>query len=392
MTHAEWSADRETLVGLLTFLDQPWLTVNSPAGFTAKKETVRFVAAGVLLRELRSGTPVGTSDQGFRLTTARAIRVGGSLAMPSLTLPSTHALVGSGTLVITDRRVVVCGEANREWRFDKLVRVQHDQGVPDTWLQVGNRRRVSGWQGKPAEVPVVRFALARAVAESQGGVHALRIDLLEQLRQHDAAEPAAAVIVASTKLAPSATTAPVTLVRVGRVLRRLYTGRPGAPVTLRLLQGLGVSILTLALLGSVVPDQQVDVNVQSVAGSAGGSSDQREEEPAEADAAAGRAADKKVAADEAAADKAAADQAAARDAAERAAADRAAQQAMADQAAAPQRASSGGGCTPEYPDFCIPAKAGDAYNCADFDQKRFTARQPDPYGLDRNKDGVACES
>jgi hypothetical protein len=117
-------------------------------------------------------------------------------------------------------------------------------------------------------------------------------------------------------------------------------------------------------------------------------------EAAEAKAAAeaaALAAEQKEVADKAAADKAAADAAAAeRAAAEKAAAEAAAQQQAAQAAAPPE---GGGNCTPEYPDFCIPLRAGDAYNCPDFSEKNFTAHAPDPYRLDGNdKDGIACES
>lgn len=113
-------------------------------------------------------------------------------------------------------------------------------------------------------------------------------------------------------------------------------------------------------------------------------------------AAADKAAAEKAVADKAVADKAVAEQAAAeRAAAEKVAAERAAAQKAAAQKAATQpqplaAAPKGGGCTPEYPDFCIPPAAD--YNCPDFSQKNFTALRPDPYRLDADNDGVACES
>lgn len=59
--------------------------------------------------------------------------------------------------------------------------------------------------------------------------------------------------------------------------------------------------------------------------------------------------------------------------------------------------SSGPTCHPSYPDFCIPPPPPDL-NCDDFSssQKPFTVRHnvanPDPHGLDTDKDGVGCES
>lgn len=103
-----------------------------------------------------------------------------------------------------------------------------------------------------------------------------------------------------------------------------------------------------------------------------------------------QAAAEKVAAERAAAEKAAAEKATAdKAAAEKAAAERAAAQKAVAQPQ-PQAAAPKGNCTPEYPDFCIPP-AGD-YNCPDFSQKNFTALRPDPYRLDADADGIACES
>ena len=50
-------------------------------------------------------------------------------------------------------------------------------------------------------------------------------------------------------------------------------------------------------------------------------------------------------------------------------------------------------CHPAYPDFCIPPPPPDL-DCGDFSQKRFTVlhQHGDPHRLDRDKNGVACES
>ena len=53
--------------------------------------------------------------------------------------------------------------------------------------------------------------------------------------------------------------------------------------------------------------------------------------------------------------------------------------------------ASGSNCAPSYPDFCIPADAGDL-DCKDVDGSDFTVQGSDPYGLDRDGDGVGCES
>lgn len=53
-------------------------------------------------------------------------------------------------------------------------------------------------------------------------------------------------------------------------------------------------------------------------------------------------------------------------------------------------------CHASYPDFCIPPPPPDK-NCADFTQAKpfkvvHTVANPDPHQLDRDKDGLACES
>lgn len=184
--------------------------------------------------------------------------------------------------------------------------------------------------------------------------------------------------------------------------------RPG-----RLALGLA-ALLAVMFVSTACTDSTTDKPATSQLVSAGQSSEdaatqrQADEDRAAATAAAEQAAkDRAVAeaaaasaaADKAAAQKAAADAAAAKAAADKAAAQKAAEQraaaakAAADTAAAAQAlAPSQENCTAAYPDFCIPQRAGDAYNCSDFSQKRFTARPEDPYGLDRDHDGVACES
>lgn len=57
---------------------------------------------------------------------------------------------------------------------------------------------------------------------------------------------------------------------------------------------------------------------------------------------------------------------------------------------APQLAQSTN-CDPSYPDFCIPSPPPDL-NCKDIPHKNFTVLPPDPHKLDRDKDGIGCES
>jgi hypothetical protein len=209
-----------------------------------------------------------------------------------------------------------------------------------------------------------------------------------------------------------------------RIVKRIYLGKPGGSMPMRVLQGVGAGLLTVVLVGAVLPnhkDAATELSATSPHSSdrAAGESDAARRDrlagEAAARAAADRAATDQAAAAQAAADKAAADQAAkvkaatvkaatikaaaartaaAKAAADKAAADKAAADRAAAAAAAPAAApaAQNSNCTPAYPDFCIPQRSGDAYNCADFTQNNFTALPEDPYRLDRDRDGIACES
>lgn len=48
-------------------------------------------------------------------------------------------------------------------------------------------------------------------------------------------------------------------------------------------------------------------------------------------------------------------------------------------------------CDSSYPDVCIPSPPPDL-DCTDISDKKFTVLPPDPHGLDRDGDGIACES
>ncbi len=50
----------------------------------------------------------------------------------------------------------------------------------------------------------------------------------------------------------------------------------------------------------------------------------------------------------------------------------------------------GNNCHPAYPGLCLPANGTDI-NCKDIRAKNFRVLPPDPYGLDRDLDGIGCE-
>jgi micrococcal nuclease len=47
-----------------------------------------------------------------------------------------------------------------------------------------------------------------------------------------------------------------------------------------------------------------------------------------------------------------------------------------------------GNCNLAYPDLCLTHEV----DCGDIPYKRFRVLPPDPYGLDRDGDGIGCES
>lgn len=49
------------------------------------------------------------------------------------------------------------------------------------------------------------------------------------------------------------------------------------------------------------------------------------------------------------------------------------------------------GCHPSYPTLCLPPAPPDL-NCDDVDAKNFRVVPPDPHGLDRDNDGIGCET
>ena len=53
--------------------------------------------------------------------------------------------------------------------------------------------------------------------------------------------------------------------------------------------------------------------------------------------------------------------------------------------------SGGQNCDPSYPDVCIPPPPPDL-DCKDITSKNFKVLPPDPHHLDRNENGVGCET
>lgn len=416
-------------------------------------ETVYAVIDGTELVELRESAPPllgGSSTVDVAAASAMTQLTPG--ASRSIWLQEAVPARDSGVTVVTSERVVFHGERDRSWRYAELHDITHDTAVPETWLAVRSRKRISGIRYRGGAALQLRFTLALALATVRGERPVLRAWLLSQ--RPGPAETAPSL---PASLQPPAGEREASAgARLRHKVAVVYLGKKGVPPPLRIAQGVAAALATLLLLGAVLPDappREVELsaaeradgaNPEVIAGAAAGprreaggdaAKAQAEEQArtaAEQDAArkaaeeaariaaeqeaARRAAEEaaRLAAEQEAAKKAAddaarvaAEQEAARKAAEAAAARKAAEAAAAKKAAeasaqaeaarqapaatAPQRAtSSGSGCLSEYPDFCVPA--GPDLDCPDVDGTNFTVREPDRFRFDADNDGVGCES
>jgi hypothetical protein len=351
-------------------------------------ESLYLVTPDVDLIELRQ-TPLplmgGRSD--FDLAIAQRIAAEPSPAR-TVWINEPVSARNTGWLAVTNRRAEFFGpDLRHAWRFENLMDIAHDNGSPESWLISTNHQSVFGLRYAQAWTPHIRFCLAVALADARG----TRAALVSSLQGQSVGGSAGAQAWNVTKL--------------------VYTGKPGVRPALRATQGVAAGLITLMLLAALLPGGSGDkVNTSSgkqqvtTESLPTASTEELAQQAADAQAAAEREAAARVAAGKAAAAKAAAAKAAAaraaaakaaalREAAARAAAKKAAEQRAAqDAAAAAAQQQAASNCTPEYHDFCIPALPGDAYNCSDFTENDFTALPPDPYGLDRDNDGIACES
>jgi hypothetical protein len=406
-------------------------------------ETVYAVVYGTELLELRESAPplLGGSST-VDVAIASAMTDLRPAASRSIWLQEAVPARDSGVTVVTSERVVFHGERDRSWRYAELQDITHDTAVPETWLAVRSRKRISGIRCRGAAALQLRFTLALALATVREERPVLRAWLL---RQRPCPTETAPSLPASLQ-PPVGEREAGAGARLRRSLAVVYLGKKGVAPPLRIAQGVAAALATLLLLGTVLPDappREVELSAaersagaqpEVIAGAAAGSEREaggdaakaQAEEQARAAAEQDRArkaaeeaaraaaeqetarraaeAAARVAAEQAAkkaaddAARVAAEQEAARKAAEAAAAKKAAEASAQDEAArqaaaatAPERAtSSGSGCLSEYPDFCVPA--GPDLDCPDVDGTNFTVREPDRFRFDADNDGVGCES
>ena len=156
-------------------------------------ETPYMVLKGAMLIEVRRDRghyEGGTQGFSVRLSKGVTYRVAGHKGayVPGEEEPFK---IDEGMVVITNRRVIFQGPSQtREWDFDKLIGMQHDDERPWTAIHVRNRQKVSGVGYGDRLTPHVRLRLDLAVADYQGRPEIVAERLRHQVEQHIAAKPA----------------------------------------------------------------------------------------------------------------------------------------------------------------------------------------------------------
>jgi hypothetical protein len=102
--------------------------------------------------------------------------------------------IASGTVTVTNQRIVFQSTNQaREWPFAKLLGFQHDPQQPITYFQVSTRQKVSGVGYTAAFARVWQFRLAVALAEFQGQLPDLVIQLQKEIVDHEAKKPSTSI-------------------------------------------------------------------------------------------------------------------------------------------------------------------------------------------------------
>ena len=250
-----WERERRELEDAIADVEgfDGWAPSEVPGGLelAAKRgERVYLVARGAgLVEHQRSGGTWTGGYSGFSVRLTRNLRwhVGGNRGtyQPG---PEEPALLDTGTVTITDRRVVFQGaKQSREWTFSKLLGYQHLDEAPITVLQVSNRQRVSGvlYDGETGETFQRRLAIA--VGRATVGIDSVLAGLRAELAAHDAARPSGSA--SAPVPAPARPAATTSLAR--------YRGWPtwariGAPITAAL-------VVLMLIAGITAPPEETEL-------------------------------------------------------------------------------------------------------------------------------------
>ena len=217
-------------------------------------ETVYAVIAGVELLELRDARPpLSGGSSTVDVTGASAMTYLQPGASRSILIHEHVPARDSGVAVVTSERVVFHGDRDRSWRYHELEGMTHDTRVPESWLTVRSRKRVSGLRYPGAAALQIRFTLALAVATRRQERPVLRAWLLD----HRAALAPAMTPPLDPSFAfepPASDQTSSAGARLRRGLALVYLGKKGVAPPLRIAQGVLAAFATLAVLGAVLPD------------------------------------------------------------------------------------------------------------------------------------------
>jgi hypothetical protein len=104
--------------------------------------------------------------------------------------PTAWTVADTGTMTITDRRVVLSGGTRpRQWDFVKVSATHHHDRPAGTTMRVANRKLLSGVAYDPARASDVRFLLDLAWAHHAGTVDSFRGGLERELAAHESRRP-----------------------------------------------------------------------------------------------------------------------------------------------------------------------------------------------------------
>ncbi len=192
---ATWQDQRDGLAAALA-LAQGFTGDHTAEGLVLKAgESLFATVTGVgLIEERRAGGHWQGGSSGVSIPVGslggRTVRyhVGASRGHYVQGTPTPTA-IDTGTVFVTDRRVVFTGAAQtRECRFDKLLGYHADAG--STTFSVSNRQKPTTIHYGAALDDWFAFRLTLALAHGQGQVPALVGQLQAQLAELDARRPA----------------------------------------------------------------------------------------------------------------------------------------------------------------------------------------------------------
>jgi hypothetical protein len=157
-----------------------------------KGERVYLIGPGAALiepRRQRGHYQGGYSGFSFRVMKGVSYRVGG-MRGTNLPGPETPTAIDSGTVTITNQRVVFMGtKQTREWAYSKLIGIEHHSDQPWTALAVSNRQKVSGILYDWESADTVRFKLSLALAVFNEAADQLIKDIEREFAQHSVQRP-----------------------------------------------------------------------------------------------------------------------------------------------------------------------------------------------------------